>query len=690
MEEKESQSSSEANRLRRDMEEREGAYRREQILHTTQIEVKENELQRIASELERAQQETAEATAQVAQLSKDLSLLTAAAKDYDRLSTELSQFKTRYTGEAAQWKEESIKLKKELKATSSTNTSAEKERDALGRDMEKLKQKMEALDGKYKQATQTICGLESDKVAAERELKQIRKQNADLERNMEKLKTTDNKIKETSASLTQITKAHEALVKTHEALTKTSDKLKADLDAKIAELAKETEAKVSLEMMLTEAQAELQLKASEIETITNEKTAELEKKKELEQVLLATVGKADEAQRKNVEYEERLEALSTETAAARQAKDQAEEEKERLCGQLTEMLYSVEENRAEWSGKEFQFTKEKEEAAAELGSVRANLQQLEASHEELKASVEEKTIALQKATEDVESLQGQVTKLQEELEKTSGELLRTVSEFNDSAEKDKEMLGKATEELEKVRGELTTTKEQFETTQTAFLKSQEEAHAMMASVEERVVELNTTKEWAFSLQEQLTHLEKRAGDESAAMRGELDNARNELQRLMQEASNQIALRDNEIRAWREKAEQLGSAIGRSEEETKMWEARVGELQAIVDKMDEEIKSLEQQNSALRHASMNKPAGERNSEEMNRLMQEKLELEAEYDAFRKEAAERESEAYAMVDKMVTDAMEAGAIRDTQSKYQKKIQDLLARVYTSINPIIRSGC
>jgi chromosome segregation ATPase len=216
----------------------------------------------------------------------------------------------RYSTEAAQWKEESLKLKKDLKASSSTNSSAEKERDQLSKDMDKLKQKMEALDGKYKQATQTNCGLEADKVAADRELKQLRKQNADLERNMEKLKATDNKGKETSVALAQLTKTYDAFMKTHDTLTKASEKLKLDLDAKNAELMKEIEVNVQLDRELAEAKNELEARAASIETLTRDKNEEMRLKKETDQVLLITVGKLDDAQRKLTEVEGKVQTMT--------------------------------------------------------------------------------------------------------------------------------------------------------------------------------------------------------------------------------------------------------------------------------------------------------------------------------------------------------------------------------------------
>ena len=199
----------------------------------------------------------------------------------------------------------------------STNSSAEKERDLLGREMETLKQKIEALDGKYKQATQTVCSLEADKVTADRELKQIRKQNAYLERNMEKLKKADNRNKKTSTALAQITKTYKTLVKTHETLTKTSEKLKSDLDVKTAELVKEIKVKV-LNNLLLKAKSELEVKASNIELLTHEKSEETRLKKETDQILLITVGKLDKTQHKLAELEEKVQALTEKLAEALQ------------------------------------------------------------------------------------------------------------------------------------------------------------------------------------------------------------------------------------------------------------------------------------------------------------------------------------------------------------------------------------
>eukprot|EP00026_Physarum_polycephalum_P000195 Phypoly_transcript_00195.p1 GENE.Phypoly_transcript_00195~~Phypoly_transcript_00195.p1 ORF type:complete len:2011 (-),score=530.90 Phypoly_transcript_00195:36-5696(-) len=706
-EEKAIQATTENQRLRCEAEERENTLRRDNILRATQLEMKDNEIQRVTAELAELQEECGV-------MRKDLAQLAAAARDYDRLTNELAQLKTKYSTEAAQWKEESLKLKKELKTSSSTNSSAEKERDQLSREMDKLKQKMETLDGKYKQATQTNCGLEADKVAAERELKQLRKQNADLERNMEKLKATDNKGKETAAALTQMTKTYEANVKINETLTKNAEKLKQDLDAKSTELTKEIEVKVQLEKELAEAKNELEVRAASIETLTREKNEETRLKKETDSVLLITVGKLDDAQRKLVEVEGKVQSMTEELAEACKVKDQAEEEKEKLCSQLTEMHYSVEENRAEWSAKEFELMKERETVTAELSTAKTELAQRETALEELQAAIQEKTNELDTLKGETARLQEELAGAKEELERARGEvdnaqqelararveiesaqqelegaraetanaqqeLLRSSAEFSHTADEDKKL-------LEGVKEELKTTKEILHHTQG-------ENASLRGFAEEKDLELNATKEWAGELQhqvEELRHTEQRAQHLHQQMCEERERLLRDLE-VMTDMAREMEKRaggaEEEARGWRERAEQVAARLAGAEEQCGAWQGRLAEMQMILENADGQVKVLRSENEGLRReiGETREKGGQVNPEELMRVIAERDELRAEFEAFREEAAEKEQDLMSqmesdakILDKMMDEAREAKLIHDAQFKYQKKIRELLEKL------------
>ncbi|KAM9956047.1 hypothetical protein ACTFIW_002259 [Dictyostelium discoideum] len=170
-------------------------------------------------------------------------------------------------------KEENISLKDQLtKLKKAPKSQTDREKDMIKKELEKLREKFNAIDAKLKQAIQDKQTIQSEKLSLEREIKDLKRSHTSTETELDKLKKTHLAADVKSKDFVALNKSVEILTKSQEQLKSTIIELESDLSKKTIELEKKQEELVTL----NQDKAEKEKKTNQLESDHSIATIKLE------------------------------------------------------------------------------------------------------------------------------------------------------------------------------------------------------------------------------------------------------------------------------------------------------------------------------------------------------------------------------------------------------------------------------
>nr|BAC56912.1 kinesin-related protein K4 [Dictyostelium discoideum] len=170
-------------------------------------------------------------------------------------------------------KEENISLKDQLtKLKKAPKSQTDREKDMIKKELEKLREKFNAIDAKLKQAIQDKQTIQSEKQSLEREIKDLKRSHTSTETELDKLKKTHLAADVKSKDFIALNKSVEILTKSQEQLKSTIIELESDLSKKNIELEKKQEELVTL----NQDKLEKEKKTNQLESDHSSATIKLE------------------------------------------------------------------------------------------------------------------------------------------------------------------------------------------------------------------------------------------------------------------------------------------------------------------------------------------------------------------------------------------------------------------------------
>ncbi|CBZ30207.1 conserved hypothetical protein [Leishmania mexicana MHOM/GT/2001/U1103] len=611
------------------------------------LEKAEEEAETLAGELQKAQEEGERQLADNRKLASDNERLAAelerAQEEAERLAGDLEKAQEEGERQLA----DNRKLASDNERLAAELERAQEEAERLAGDLEKAEEEAETLAGELQKAQEEgerqladnrKLASDNERLAAELERAQEEAERlaGDLEKAEEEAETLAGELQKAQEEGERQLADNRKLASDNERLAAELERAQEEAERLAGDLEKAEEEAETLagELQKAQEEGERQLADNRKLASDNERlAAELERAQEEAERLAGDLEKAEEEaetlagelQKAQEEGERQLadnRKLASDNERLAAELERAQEEAERLAGDLEKA-----EEEAETLAGELQKAQEEgERQLADNRKLASDNERLAAELERAQEEAERLAGDLEKAEEEAETLAGELQKAQEEGERQLADNRKLASDNERLAAE----LERAQEEAERLAGDLEKAEEEAETLAGELQKAQEEGERQLADNRKLA-----------SDNERLAAELERAQEETERLAGDLEKAQEEGERQL--ADNRKLASDNErlaaeLERAQEEAERLAGDLEKAEEEA---ETLAGELQKAQEEGERQLadnRKLASDNERLA-AEL-----ERAQEEAERLAGdlEKAEEEAETLAGELQKAQEEGE------------------------------------------------